>query len=236
MPIGRAGEPWRRPPARPRTYSAGALTAQVHRVASHAATVRGSLPSAYPSRSGSGRVHPVQPVPPDAREPYLAAFSAGAVLTALSPEAKTAFEPLGEALAELGKFAALLVFGALLTPHLFGDLPFGGYVVPAAVAPPAGPQQLCRCPGGRHLDRTGQARRPAASDESRPGLDRRGFRLVGSAAGGRPVCRCRTPEPLTLPFVAVLIFRSADAAPGARPRCAASRRVGSPGPALGAKA
>jgi sodium/hydrogen antiporter len=60
--------------------------------------------------------------------PYLAAFSAGAVLTAASPEAKTAFEPLGEALAELAKFAALLVFGALLTPQLFGDLSFGGYV------------------------------------------------------------------------------------------------------------
>ncbi|HET6352809.1 cation:proton antiporter [Streptomyces sp.] len=60
--------------------------------------------------------------------PYLAAFSAGAVLTAASPEAKAAFEPLGEALAELAKFAALLVFGALLTPQLFGDLPIGGYV------------------------------------------------------------------------------------------------------------
>ncbi|MFE6281082.1 cation:proton antiporter [Streptomyces sp. NPDC057877] len=60
--------------------------------------------------------------------PYLAAFSAGAVLTAYSPEAKEAFEPLGEALAELAKFAALLVFGALLTPSLFGDLSFGGYV------------------------------------------------------------------------------------------------------------
>ncbi|MFI2432673.1 cation:proton antiporter [Streptomyces sp. NPDC018693] len=60
--------------------------------------------------------------------PYLAAFSAGAVLAAVSPEAKDAFEPLGEALAELAKFAALLVFGALLTPALFGDLSFGGYV------------------------------------------------------------------------------------------------------------
>ncbi|WP_406405771.1 cation:proton antiporter [Streptomyces sp. NBC_01643] len=60
--------------------------------------------------------------------PYLAAFSAGAVLTAASPEARTAFEPLGEALAELAKFAALLVFGALLTPQLFGDLSYGGYV------------------------------------------------------------------------------------------------------------
>jgi NhaP-type Na+/H+ or K+/H+ antiporter len=60
--------------------------------------------------------------------PYLAAFSAGAALTARSIEAKEAFEPLGEALAELAKFAALLVFGALLTPQLFGDLSFGGYV------------------------------------------------------------------------------------------------------------
>lgn len=60
--------------------------------------------------------------------PYLAAFSAGAVLAARSPQAQAAFEPLGEALAELAKFAALLVFGALLTPQLFGDLSLGGYV------------------------------------------------------------------------------------------------------------
>ncbi|MCX5406580.1 cation:proton antiporter [Streptomyces sp. NBC_00335] len=60
--------------------------------------------------------------------PYLAAFSAGAVLASISPEAKTHFEPLGEMLAELAKFAALLVFGALLTPQLFGDLSVGGYL------------------------------------------------------------------------------------------------------------
>ncbi|GHB51542.1 peptidase [Streptomyces umbrinus] len=60
--------------------------------------------------------------------PYLAAFSAGATLVHVSPEAKQSFEPLGEALAELAKFAALLVFGALLTPQLFGDLSVGGYV------------------------------------------------------------------------------------------------------------
>ncbi|MGV9991550.1 cation:proton antiporter [Streptomyces sp. NPDC003374] len=59
--------------------------------------------------------------------PYLAAFSAGAALAHTSPEAKAFFEPLGEALAELAKFAALLVFGALLTPRLFGDLSVGGY-------------------------------------------------------------------------------------------------------------
>ncbi|CAG6398094.1 cation:proton antiporter [Streptomyces cocklensis] len=60
--------------------------------------------------------------------PYLAAFSAGAVLASVSPESKAAFEPLGESLAELSKFAALLVFGSLLTPGLFADLPLGGYV------------------------------------------------------------------------------------------------------------
>ncbi|RPE28486.1 cation:proton antiporter [Kitasatospora cineracea] len=60
--------------------------------------------------------------------PYLAAFSAGAVLASVSPESKAAFEQLGEALAELAKFAALLVFGALLTPALFGGLSIGGYV------------------------------------------------------------------------------------------------------------
>ncbi|MFJ9119180.1 cation:proton antiporter [Streptomyces sp. NPDC102394] len=60
--------------------------------------------------------------------PYLAAFFAGAALAHVSPEAKEPFEPLGEELAELAKFAALLVFGALLTPKLFGDLSLGGYL------------------------------------------------------------------------------------------------------------
>ncbi|GGP99380.1 peptidase [Streptomyces virginiae] len=60
--------------------------------------------------------------------PYLAAFSAGALLATVSPEPKVAFEALGESMAELAKFAALLVFGALLTPQLFGDLSVGGYL------------------------------------------------------------------------------------------------------------
>lgn len=60
--------------------------------------------------------------------PYLAAFSAGAVLASVAPESSRLFAPLGEAVAELAKFAALLVFGALLTPELFGELSLGGYV------------------------------------------------------------------------------------------------------------
>ncbi len=60
---------------------------------------------------------------------YLAAFSAGAVLAWVSPEAQRAFAPLGDSLSELAKFAALLVFGALLTGELFSELSLGGYVV-----------------------------------------------------------------------------------------------------------
>ncbi|MGQ4436469.1 cation:proton antiporter domain-containing protein [Streptomyces sp. SAS_260] len=59
--------------------------------------------------------------------PYLAAFSAGAVLAHTAPGAKAFFEPLGEAVAELAKLAGLWVVGALLTLHLSGDLSLGGY-------------------------------------------------------------------------------------------------------------
>ncbi|MGH3499546.1 MAG: cation:proton antiporter [Nocardioidaceae bacterium] len=60
---------------------------------------------------------------------YLAAFAGGAVLAALSPQAQESFEHLGDQLSELAKFAALLVFGALLTGSLFTDVPAGGYAV-----------------------------------------------------------------------------------------------------------
>ncbi|WP_405722019.1 cation:proton antiporter [Streptomyces sp. NBC_01537] len=86
--------------------------------------------------------------------PYLAAFSAGAVLASVSPESKAAFEPLGEALAELAKFAALLVFGALLTPSLFGDLSVGGYVaVVLAIVLIRPASLLLSLAGARTLDR-----------------------------------------------------------------------------------
>lgn len=60
--------------------------------------------------------------------PHPAAFSAGAVFTSVPPEPKAAFGSLGESLAGLSTFAALLVFGALLTSYLFAGLPAGGYV------------------------------------------------------------------------------------------------------------
>ncbi|MBX9427490.1 sodium:proton antiporter [Streptomyces lateritius] len=85
--------------------------------------------------------------------PYLAAFSAGAVLAAISPESKNAFESLGESLAELAKFAALLVFGALLTPQLFGDLSLGGYVVVVLAIVLIRPGSLLLSLWGTRIDR-----------------------------------------------------------------------------------
>lgn len=60
--------------------------------------------------------------------PYLAAFAGGFMTARLSPKAQEAFEQLGEMLAELAKFAALLVFGALLRPQLFVSIGFGGWM------------------------------------------------------------------------------------------------------------
>ncbi|WP_406333560.1 cation:proton antiporter [Streptomyces zaomyceticus] len=85
--------------------------------------------------------------------PYLAAFSAGAVLAAVSPESHKAFEPLGESLAELAKFAALLVFGALLTPQLFGDLSLGGYTAVVLAIVLIRPTSLLLSLWGTRIDR-----------------------------------------------------------------------------------
>lgn len=60
---------------------------------------------------------------------YLAAFFAGATIASLSPSTAEVFEPLGEQVSELLKFAAVLVFGGLLTPDLLARVPAGGWVI-----------------------------------------------------------------------------------------------------------
>jgi NhaP-type Na+/H+ or K+/H+ antiporter len=60
---------------------------------------------------------------------YLAAFAAGSTLATVSPSAYHTFEDFGDLIAELLKLAALLVFGALLTPQLLHRLPIGAWVV-----------------------------------------------------------------------------------------------------------
>ena len=60
---------------------------------------------------------------------YLAAFAAGSTLATISPSAHQTFEDFGDLIAELLKLAALLVFGALLTPQLLHRLPIGAWAV-----------------------------------------------------------------------------------------------------------
>ena len=61
--------------------------------------------------------------------PYLAAFAAGSALATLDHVAAEAFEPFGDLLSELTKFAALLLFGALITPERLSHLGWQGWLL-----------------------------------------------------------------------------------------------------------
>ncbi|PXY22211.1 cation:proton antiporter [Prauserella muralis] len=61
--------------------------------------------------------------------PYLGAFAAGSALATLDRTAARHFHPFGDLLSELTKFAALLVFGALITPDRISDLSWGAWLV-----------------------------------------------------------------------------------------------------------
>lgn len=54
--------------------------------------------------------------------PYLAAFAAGSTLATMDHVAAEHFEPFGDLLSEITKFAALLVFGTLITPERISHL------------------------------------------------------------------------------------------------------------------
>jgi NhaP-type Na+/H+ or K+/H+ antiporter len=59
---------------------------------------------------------------------YLAAFAAGITLVSVEPKVKHAFHRFGELLAELFKLAALLIFGALISPQFLSEIPLSGYL------------------------------------------------------------------------------------------------------------
>jgi NhaP-type Na+/H+ or K+/H+ antiporter len=61
--------------------------------------------------------------------PYLAAFAAGATLATLDRLVAEHYEPFGDLLSEITKFAALLVFGVLLTPDRISQLSVGDWAV-----------------------------------------------------------------------------------------------------------
>jgi sodium/hydrogen antiporter len=71
----------------------------------------------------------------------------------VAPAARHAFEEFGDLVAELLKLAALLVFGALLTPDLFTGLPAGSWVVAVLAIILVRPATLLLSLVGAGLDR-----------------------------------------------------------------------------------
>jgi NhaP-type Na+/H+ or K+/H+ antiporter len=59
---------------------------------------------------------------------FLAAFAGGVTVATVAPEVRRAFHDFGDTITELLKLAALLVFGALMSPELFAEIPLGGYL------------------------------------------------------------------------------------------------------------
>jgi NhaP-type Na+/H+ or K+/H+ antiporter len=59
---------------------------------------------------------------------FLAAFAAGITVATVAPQVGTSFHHFGELVAEILKLAALLVFGALISPKFLGEVPASGYL------------------------------------------------------------------------------------------------------------
>ncbi|MFC4116970.1 cation:proton antiporter [Nonomuraea zeae] len=60
--------------------------------------------------------------------PFPDAFAAGITVATFDERQRTSFEHFGELIAELFKLAALLVFGALITPALLGSVGWTGWL------------------------------------------------------------------------------------------------------------
>ncbi len=97
--------------------------------------------------------------------PYLAAFAAGSTLATLDHVAAEHFEPFGELLSELTKFAALLVFGALITPDRLSHLGWQEWLFAAVAIVVVRPAAMLLS-----LLRT---QLPRSERSPRPGSDRR---------------------------------------------------------------
>jgi NhaP-type Na+/H+ or K+/H+ antiporter len=83
---------------------------------------------------------------------FLAAFAGGAALATLSPDLRKAFHEFGETLSELLKLAALLVFGALMSPAFLAEVSLSGYVFAGLVLFLARPLALAVALLGSRLD------------------------------------------------------------------------------------
>ena len=73
---------------------------------------------------------------------FLAAFAAGITVATVGPEVRQAFHQFGELVAELLKLAALLVFGAFMSPKFLAEIPWTGYLFAALVLAAVRPAAL----------------------------------------------------------------------------------------------
>ncbi len=147
-----------------------------------------------------------------------------------SPETKASFEPLGEALAELAKFTALLVFGAPLAPRLFGDLSWGRHaavvqaiflILPALLLSRLGTrisrtERWVAAWVGRRASppwRTGAARSPVRYPAGRGGVHprRRAHRLRDQGQGSATARRNRRNVSDWHSWAAIVVFVGAYA-------------------------
>lgn len=83
---------------------------------------------------------------------FLAAFAGGATVATLSPTLRKAFHEFGETLTELLKLAAILVFGALMSPRFLAEIPPAGWIFAGLVLFLARPLALAVALFGSRLD------------------------------------------------------------------------------------
>jgi sodium/hydrogen antiporter len=84
---------------------------------------------------------------------YLAAFSGGFTIAAISEKATKAFQKFGELVTELLKLAALLVFGSVLTRQIFSDVGLLGFIFCVLALVVARPASLAIALFGAQLSR-----------------------------------------------------------------------------------
>lgn len=84
---------------------------------------------------------------------FLAMFAAGVTMATLRPELRHDFHPFGDRVAELLKLAALLVFGALISPRFFTEISWRGYAFAALALFVARPAALALALAGTGLPR-----------------------------------------------------------------------------------
>ncbi|MEO8353077.1 MAG: cation:proton antiporter [Chthoniobacteraceae bacterium] len=83
---------------------------------------------------------------------YLAAFSAGVTMATIRPDLRDEFHRFGELITELLKLAALLVFGALMSPKFLAATPWIDYLLAVLILVLARPVALAVAFLGTSLD------------------------------------------------------------------------------------